>query len=442
MLDAGGGGGYGGTNWSAASVTDMWLAVANQDTTPHWQLLSGWRKSYELTLQHMAQVKNYRENLATAWPPEKSPAAAAYIARLDVLIDYLQQTYDAAVANHSAFSNATSAISSARTKLEKVVNEYLANEGKLETFAQEQAERPKGGLQRGPEPKPPVADGRQVQLEAQARSIMYGLSTEVSQARTQITKPKLYDPAEYRTEEKDDRLGGGYTPPMVPPVVPFDPAVDGSKAVPLSNSVAANVQPNPIQPLARVPGLILGGVEPPIATPPPLATAPNLPVNPGPPPPNVIPPPAPIPGVKGPTVHVTPTPGIGRGTTADGLTRPSVGPPVGGIRAMPPGGLIGGIPGGLGQPSAGSRPTHVNPVGGVISPNNTQARSGQTGRGVVTPPQTIPSASGRSQTLSQDSEKNNRWDPDNPWEITEGVSPVVSPALPQPVDPGPAIGLR
>jgi len=72
MLDAGGGGGYGGTNWSAASVVDMWLTLANQDTTPHWQLLSGWRKSYELTLQHMAQVKNYRENLATAWPPEKA----------------------------------------------------------------------------------------------------------------------------------------------------------------------------------------------------------------------------------------------------------------------------------------------------------------------------------------------------------------------------------
>src|SRR5687768_2664904 len=161
MLDAGGGGGYGGTNWSAVSVIDMWLAIGNQETTPHWQLLSGWRKSYELTQQHMGQVKNYRDNLAAAWPPEKSPAAAAYIARLDELITHLQGTYEAALANYTAFSNATLALSSARTDLDKVVNEYLANEGKLATFEQEQAERPKGGLQRGQPPKPPVADGRQ-----------------------------------------------------------------------------------------------------------------------------------------------------------------------------------------------------------------------------------------------------------------------------------------
>ena len=107
MLDAGGGGGYGGTNWSSASVMDMWLAVGNQETTPHWESLTGWRKSYELTQQHMTAVKNYRENLATAWPPEKSAASAAYIRRLDDLIEHLQHTYDAAVANYGAFSSAT-----------------------------------------------------------------------------------------------------------------------------------------------------------------------------------------------------------------------------------------------------------------------------------------------------------------------------------------------
>jgi hypothetical protein len=187
MLDAGGGGGYAGTNWSSMSVIDMWLAVGNQETTPHWDLLTGWRRSFELTLQHMAQVKGYRENLAAAWPPERSPASAAYIARLDELIAHLQGTYDAAVANHSAFSSATLALSSARTDLERVVNEYLANEGKLTAFESEQAKTNSGGLMRRAEVKPPVADGRQLQLESQARTIMYGLSSELSQARTSAT---------------------------------------------------------------------------------------------------------------------------------------------------------------------------------------------------------------------------------------------------------------
>ena len=77
MLDPGGSGGYGGTNWAGKSVRDMWQAMANQQTDNHWTLLSGWRKSYELTLQHMSAVRSYRDNLATAWPPEKSPASAA-----------------------------------------------------------------------------------------------------------------------------------------------------------------------------------------------------------------------------------------------------------------------------------------------------------------------------------------------------------------------------
>ena len=81
-------------------VIQMWQAIQNQDTTAHYQLLDGWRKSYELTLEHLGQVQNYRQNLAEAWPPEKSAASAAYLQRLDELIANLQSTYDAAVATH------------------------------------------------------------------------------------------------------------------------------------------------------------------------------------------------------------------------------------------------------------------------------------------------------------------------------------------------------
>jgi len=85
MLDPSGGSGNGGTNWYGRSVPDMWTAMANQQTDNHWTLLTGWRKSYELTLQHMSAVRNYRDNLAAAWPPERSAASAAYLQRLDDL---------------------------------------------------------------------------------------------------------------------------------------------------------------------------------------------------------------------------------------------------------------------------------------------------------------------------------------------------------------------
>jgi hypothetical protein len=38
--------------------------------------------------------------------------------------------------------------------------------------------------------------------------------------------------------------------------------------------------------------------------------------------------------------------------------------------------------------------------------------------------------------------KTHKWDPDNPWEINEGVPPILSPTKPQRVNPGPAIGLH
>jgi hypothetical protein len=444
MLDAGGGGGYGGTNWSTMSVIDMWLAISNQETTPHWQLLTGWRKSYELTLQHMSQVRNYRENLAAAWPPEKSPAAAAYLARLDELIAHLQGTYDAAVANYTAFSNATLALSSARTELDKVVNEYLANEGKLATFEREQAERPKGGLQRGPAPKPPVADGRQAELEAKARSIMYGLSTEISQARAQVTQPIRYSPDLVRGDEERNGSSPAFTAPVVPPVVPFDPAhVVGGSA--LSSGVStpspsAGSFPGTTPP--RTPGLILGGVETPLPAPSPPASNPPPLVG-GPSPTTITPSPG-LPPSANPANPIQ-APSNGRAITGTGPARPSLGaPPSNGARTMPPGGVIGGMPGaGVAQPAAPARPTpQVNPVGGIINPNGSPPMKDSTPGRTPTSAQTMPQILGRSNASAETANEQPRWDPDNPWVTAQGVSPVVYPVAEVPVDPGPAIGLR
>ena len=130
MLMPDGGGGYGGTNWMDMDVIAMWQAIENQDTTAHYQLLTGWQRSYELTLEHLGQVKNYRQSLAEAWPPETSAASAAYIQRLDDLIANLQTTYDAAVANHDAFASATLALRMSRDDVKKVYDEYTANQVK------------------------------------------------------------------------------------------------------------------------------------------------------------------------------------------------------------------------------------------------------------------------------------------------------------------------
>lgn len=119
---------------------------------------------------------------------------------------------------------------------------------------------------------------------------------------------------------------------------------------------------------------------------------------------------------------------------------------------MPPGGVIGTVPGGaLGQPSPGGRlPSRVNPVGGVIGSESeggmgAGARGGgigvlgRGGSGAAGEPIGTLGARGNRHP---DDDDNLHWDPDNPWETTQGVAPVLTPGAEQRIDPGPAIGLH
>ncbi|GLY95644.1 hypothetical protein [Actinoplanes sp. NBRC 103695] len=428
MLDSGGGtGGNGGTNWANMSMIDMWMTLQNQDTTPHWQLVDGWRRSYELTLQHMSAVRNYRENLATAWPPEKSAAAAAYVARLDELLGHLQETYDAAIANHSALSSATLSISASRTDLEKVVTEYLANEAKLVDYEQDLkvAAMPVGakGPAARPTPKNPVPGGRQTELEARARAIMSSLSVDLVQAKTQLRQPKEYVPFK-RVNQNSEDLDNPYgAAPPIPPVVAFDPGLaNGAGHSASASALGQFSQPSaPQSGTGRLPGLVLGGTTQPVVTAPP-------------PPPTIAPPVG--------TGPVTPLPPI-----PAGLSNPASGPgsrglppqgrtAAGPVRIGSPGGIIGEIPS---QPGVNGRPiSSVSPVGGVINPGSPAGSKPPAGRATTMAGQPIgavPRQGGESDSSTQ------RWDPDNPWATATGVSPILEPQPEPPIDPGPAIGL-
>jgi hypothetical protein len=452
MLDAGGGGSS-GTNWNAIDMATMWRALETQETTSHWKLLTGWQTSYELTYQHLTDVKRYRENLATAWPPEKSPAAAAYLERLDTLITHLQGTYDAAVANHTAFSAATAALADTRYKLKKLYDEYAANQSKIDAHNAEMAERAaKAGPKGSGMSQPPVSADRQEQLTWQARSLMFGLSSEVTQAHTSITKPPVYVPEETVAQDRHKRGGTTYVPPVLPPLFTPEsqPRPSGSG---LPNSVATGPNAPTYSPATHGPGLVLGGTSP---------TPITLPGNPGPgiitqppvnsPATNLVNPAIGLPGVPG-TGGLPPSSASPNTYSGGALMKPGAGgTSTGTVRAMPVGGIIGGVPGaGLGQPGAGSRAAQrINPVGGVISPNGASGRSGSPSRIGAARPVGMPGdgvgaiggVGGRAGSHQSVREEASRWDPGNPWETDEGVVPVVLPPAEQRVDPGPAIGFR
>lgn len=472
MLVADGGGYAGTTNWNMYNVEQMWALLENQKTDNHWKHVTAWQKAYELTSLHMWRLKEYRDSLAAAWPPEKSQAARVFIDRLDNLINHIESTYEVASENYTVFKTATSALADARRELKEIYDEYVEKK-KLKKEYEERLEFEKASLLPGVSiGNPPVTDAELEDLNNRARSIMFDLSSTLVEARIKLRQPEPYDSSLRWEEGRPASDGGGGTPPpVIPSIVPIGTLTPSTSV----QATVSPVPPTPPTPPTPTPlttvqnptaGPVLGGVAPVAAPPTPTPTTAPPVIAPGPTATSGVVPPPTMPiapnagGGVGGAPRVAPpgmpsssgaggTPGVlgGSGTPGAGAgaaPRPGAGGAAGMPRVMPPGGLIGGAPGaGLAQPAPVQQPRRVNPVGGVIGAPRPAAGAGAAGAGAAAghpfaPHMARPGQAGRR----REDESTKHWDPDTPWETDQGVDPVVQPAKDTgPVDPGPAIGL-
>src|SRR5690349_13469994 len=193
MLDTGDGGG--GTPWESMTLDKMQELIQNPSTDAHWRLVSAWQRSAELLNEHRFQVLQYRENLATAWPPEKSAASAAYLERLDQLINSLTETYEASIINRTAFSGVTGSIYQAQVQMNRIYQEYQTNKA----------------VSAAPE--------RQEALRIQAVKLLSGVSNDLAEGQLHIVTPPAYQPG--RVSEDDPQpvaTTTSHVPPPLPPV--------------------------------------------------------------------------------------------------------------------------------------------------------------------------------------------------------------------------------
>jgi hypothetical protein len=465
VLDGGGGGGV-NTPWYDYALPTMWQIVNGQDTDTLWKQATGWKNTADLTSLHLYNLKEYKDQLTQAWPPERSRASAAYLAELDKLITSVRETHDAASANYDAMVSLALAVGDAKYKLKPLYDEYQSIQQKLATYNEQvDASDTTGTPQPSPGP-PPVADGRQEALNNQARSIMYGISSEITTAGGALKPPTPYQPPKPEGGRTDpggtsadggpSGAGGMLVPPVIPPVRPAP------------SPAASTASPQPALPISTPPssqpgigqGLILGGIPTP-APPAPPGTQPPI-IQP--------PPPSGLPGLPPGVIGPTPPPyGTGPGLSpANGLIGPHGGPGAKGYgqvaakigpRPMPPGGVIGAEPGvGLARPGGLRSVSKVNPPGGLIGqqakvaggastrPGGSSAAHVAGGRAVSSRSGSLErggayARSGRAAQRNEAEESLRHWDPDNPWDTEEGVAPVLlPPAEPRRHDPGPAIG--
>ncbi|PZF92706.1 hypothetical protein C1I93_19080 [Micromonospora endophytica] len=434
------------------NVADMWACLQDHQADHHWRHVAGWRKICDLAGQHLTRLRTYRDGLARAWPPETNTAARVYLAELDDLIDQVQSTHDAAAANQSALSAATQALTSTRTELKKIYDEYATKLQQKRAWDETAADPKAAAGSRATQP--PVTDTELERLNIQARGIMYGLSGELQQAQVMLRQP----PPPHRAQPaRDQPAFEGNHPasgpaPIIPPILP----------VPLSPPSNAASSSRPSSPARPVPttsspttGPVLGAAPPGPVAAHPNPTAPVL-GSPAPPSPGfgALPPAPPSTDTR----PASPAPGNGQSG------RPNASGP--NPRIMPFGGVIGGAPNsGLGRPTSnGEQVRRVNPVGGVIgggaagtAPTGAAGSrpGGVKGLGGInkfpntnTPPylgmSNLNSPGGiRADHRSPEGNDLRRWDPDHPWETDRGVSPVVRPPDEEgPIDPGPAIGIN
>lgn len=448
-----GGGASSGSDWSGANVRQLWDLVEEQETDAHWKLVAGWRRSAELTSVHLARVENYRNNLAAAWPPDQSPAATAYLARLDEMIGNLRETNEAAVSNYTTFAAATGALSTSRSELKKLYAEYVANEDKIQQYEQAKAATavsPTPAATPSPSPgpspvpsQPPVTPEQQELLNWKARSVMNQLSGTLIEAKAQIKLPAPYKPPMPRDRVDSDevRVGSSGAAPPIPPIVVVPSAESSIGRTGVRGKSRSGIGDLPRRPTPMANGPSLVGTAPvitPTTSPIPLPIGPSAPaVNTG-----LIGGPTPL----VPRQMISPPaasdagdpPGTrhNRSPAGTGLVRPGAGgPPRAMLGTIPPGGVIGPIPPlGSGQP----RPSHspiqrVNPIGGVIGAQ--QPNGWAQGIGIGQQP-------GVAGTQRRRGRSANKPRPEDTWQTHEGVPPVVSPpgALSR-IEPGPAIGL-
>ncbi|MEV6602390.1 hypothetical protein AB0M36_36895 [Actinoplanes sp. NPDC051346] len=459
--------------------------------------IQAWTRAQQMLDRHWTALQGFRQQLAAKWPPEQNAASAAYLLELDRLLNAVTQTAEAASSNAVQIGYVTEAITQAHTTLETLHREYVDNEAKIADYnAKVDAVGTGVSAVQGPIAgfiakdatelftSPPVDDGRQDQLQQQARQAMDTLSGAAHDASVNMTTPPDYIPPRVEKDGdthlgSDSTGGGAQRPPTIDPpahtrahlTVPGHVETgggDGGSATGTGSHPAAGVVGGPSggasQPPSRVTGPELSGV---IAPPP-------VPPTPLPPPvtgPTTLPSPTPLPAIPA-TPGITPLPGnisgarAPLGTTAGGAARTGIGGSTGGagVRALPPGGRIDGVTG-LPQQRAGqlggSRTgvQRVNPVGGVIGTQGGNPVGGGTGAqranaagGAIGAQRGPGGASGPAPANSgvtgmthgrragrSETDQGRHWDPDNPWAVAEGVAPVIEPDPADTVDPGPGI---
>jgi hypothetical protein len=399
--------------------------VADEDNPEAWRQVAALGDMADTVKDQKNRLLLARDALIQAWPPEKNPAAQAFVDQIDILLRNMDVQKATAEKNAAALGNIVEALRQAKDKVRPLYEQYLAKRD---------------------DRVPAWWDHAEEELDEQARKHMVDAEKIVATHAMQITAPPPYrlnvatdvnqrtrgfDSDDDTTSSRRYTLGapGNPTTNGRSVAVPHDPP----PPLPGSEGAASPVtQRSPS-------GVELAGVAPTtpvMQTHVPPSAAGTLPGPPG----GLIQPGMIIGGRALPSVDVT------TGARGAMVSGGAPGPFSGGIRGVSPFGSVirGTSPGSGGISPAKPMPPSWLPATpgqpGVIGGMTQSGLGGTGGRSVADSrmmagmPNT---AGGRS---PRNEARDAAFDPDNPWTTAEGVDPVIEPPRHRPQhDPGPGV---
>lgn len=114
------------TDWSRYDVPAV-ATMLSDDYDHVWDQVLAWYTAHESICEHQAQLAKARAELAEAWPPERSPAAATYLQQVDDLHASMVATAEIAMTNATAFANVIDALAAAQSAIAELHQEWLVH---------------------------------------------------------------------------------------------------------------------------------------------------------------------------------------------------------------------------------------------------------------------------------------------------------------------------
>ena len=116
------------TDWSSKTVSHMWELIKDHNEETATKQAAGWSSTWELLDHHHRRLEEYRTMLAERW---HGPAADAFLARVDGLLDSLSDMRRVALTNDPVLPHLSASLTEAKAKLEPVKRQWETNQAKL-----------------------------------------------------------------------------------------------------------------------------------------------------------------------------------------------------------------------------------------------------------------------------------------------------------------------